>query len=71
MDHNTAILTEPLPTSIHCDSRVQHTRTSVFCNLDHEESPTLGSTSSALSNSTFKVGIVNGLRNVDVSLDAR
>lgn len=70
MDHNTAIF-EPLSASIHCDSGVQHTRPSVFYNLDHEESPTLGSTSSALSNSTLKVGIANGLRNVDVNLDAR
>jgi hypothetical protein len=67
----TAILSEPLPASICCNSNAQQTRVSVFNNIDHEEPRNLGSASSDLSNSTFKVEVVNGLRNVDVNLDAR
>ena len=67
----SAILAEPLPASICCDSKAQQTRASVFHNINHEESRNLGSTSLNPSNSTFKVEIVNGLRNVDVNLDAR
>lgn len=70
MDH-TAILAEPLAASICRDSNAQQTRASVFYDLDHEESRNLGGASSVLSNSTFKVEVVNGLRNVDVNLDAR
>ncbi|KAG8220034.1 choline kinase cytoplasm [Butyriboletus roseoflavus] len=66
MDHTT-VLAEPLPVPIRHDSK---TRAPVFCNLDHEESRNLRSTS-VLNNTTFNVEIVNGLRNVDVNLDAR
>lgn len=66
MDH-PAILAERFPTPFHCDPQVQQTKSSVF----HEETRTLGSTSSVPSNPTFKVEILNGLRHVDVNLDAR
>ncbi|KAH0838523.1 choline kinase cytoplasm [Lanmaoa asiatica] len=70
MDH-IAILAESLSVSICRDSKAQQTGGPVFYNLDHEESRNLGKTSSVQNKSSFQVEIVNGLRNVDVNLDAR
>ncbi|KAG6381416.1 kinase-like domain-containing protein [Boletus reticuloceps] len=65
-------LQEPLSAPNHRDvSQAQQTKSSVFYNPDCEESRNSSSTSSALSNSTFRSEIVNGLRHVDVNLDAR
>lgn len=68
--HHTAFLAEHLPASISRDSKARQTG-ALFYNLDHEECRKLGSTSSVLNNPTPKVEIVNGLRNLDVNLDAK
>jgi hypothetical protein len=53
----TAILAEPSPASICCDSKAQQIRAYVFNNLniDHEEPRNLGSTFSDLRNSTLQL----------------
>lgn len=67
--HHTAFLAEPLPASIGRDSKARQTG-ALFYN-DREECRSSGSTSSVMNKSASKVEIVNGLRNVDVNLDAK